>query len=184
MSGTAERLMDLAERRMREAGYHGFSFRDLAAEIGIKSASVHHHFPTKAEMVIAIVHRHNERFAELVTPKAGETPADVVRAYRNAFRRSLTEKGGMCLNGLFGAESGGLPSELLTQVEQFFASAASDLARRIGGPDAEARAFAILALLEGALILARVHGDIDAFDKATADLVAAEVDQRSQRVAA
>jgi TetR/AcrR family transcriptional repressor of nem operon len=30
---------------MRHAGYGGFSFRDLAAEIGIKSASVHHHFP-------------------------------------------------------------------------------------------------------------------------------------------
>src|SRR6478752_8675700 len=38
--------MDLAESHMRVAGYAGFSFRDLAAEIGIKSASVHHHFPT------------------------------------------------------------------------------------------------------------------------------------------
>jgi hypothetical protein len=43
---TAERLMDLAEAHIRSAGYAGFSFRDLAAEIGIKSASVHHHFPT------------------------------------------------------------------------------------------------------------------------------------------
>ena len=50
MNETAERLMDLAEARIREAGYRGFSFRDLAAEIGIKSASVHHHFPTKAGM--------------------------------------------------------------------------------------------------------------------------------------
>ena len=48
MSETAERLMDLAEAHIRNAGYGGFSFRDLAAEIGIKSASVHHHFPTKA----------------------------------------------------------------------------------------------------------------------------------------
>lgn len=41
MNETAERLMDLAEARIRQAGYRGFSFRDLAAEIGIKSASVH-----------------------------------------------------------------------------------------------------------------------------------------------
>jgi len=41
---TAERLMDLAEAHIRNAGYAGFSFRALAAEIGIKSASVHHHF--------------------------------------------------------------------------------------------------------------------------------------------
>jgi len=46
-SETAERLMDLAEALIRNAGYGGFSFRDLAAEIGIKSASVHHYFPPK-----------------------------------------------------------------------------------------------------------------------------------------
>src|SRR3712207_8206920 len=45
--GTAERIMDAAERRIRAAGYGGFSFRELAAEVGVKSASVHHHFPTK-----------------------------------------------------------------------------------------------------------------------------------------
>ncbi|HTV36640.1 MAG TPA: TetR family transcriptional regulator [Xanthobacteraceae bacterium] len=39
--------MDLAEGHMRNAGYGGFSFRHLAAEIGIESASVHHHFPPK-----------------------------------------------------------------------------------------------------------------------------------------
>jgi len=47
VSETAEQLMDLAEAHIRDAGYGGFSFRDLAAEIGIKSASVHHYFPPK-----------------------------------------------------------------------------------------------------------------------------------------
>jgi hypothetical protein len=41
---TAERLMDMAEAHIRNAGYGGFSFRDLATEFGIKSASVHHRF--------------------------------------------------------------------------------------------------------------------------------------------
>src|ERR1700733_10309808 len=58
---TAERLMDLAESHMRNAGYGGFSFRDLAAEIGIKSASVHHHFPTKATMAAAVARRYADR---------------------------------------------------------------------------------------------------------------------------
>lgn len=42
---------------MRNGGYGGFSFRDLAAEIGIKSASVHNHFPTKAAMAAAVARR-------------------------------------------------------------------------------------------------------------------------------
>ncbi|HJY50709.1 MAG TPA: TetR/AcrR family transcriptional regulator [Stellaceae bacterium] len=44
------------------AGYGGFSFRDLAAEISIKSASVHHHFPTKATMTAAVARRYGDRF--------------------------------------------------------------------------------------------------------------------------
>ena len=47
VSETAEQLMDLAEAHIRNAGYGGFSFRDLAAESGIKSASVHHYFPPR-----------------------------------------------------------------------------------------------------------------------------------------
>ncbi len=79
MSETAERLMDLAETRIREAGYRGFSFRDLAAEIGIKSASVHHHFPTKAGMAAAVARRYGERFFELVGRREGEAADDVDR---------------------------------------------------------------------------------------------------------
>ena len=64
---TAERLMDLAEDHIRNAGYGGFSFRDLAAEIGIKSASVHHHFPTKATMAAAVARRYGDRFPVPIT---------------------------------------------------------------------------------------------------------------------
>jgi TetR/AcrR family transcriptional regulator, transcriptional repressor for nem operon len=55
LSGTAKRLMDLAEAHIRNGGYTGFSFRNLAAEVGIKSASVHHHFPTKVKMAAAVI---------------------------------------------------------------------------------------------------------------------------------
>jgi TetR/AcrR family transcriptional repressor of nem operon len=73
MNETAERLMDLAEARIREAGYRGFSFRDLAAEIGIKSASVHHHFPTKAGMAAAVARRYGDRFFEVVARRHDES---------------------------------------------------------------------------------------------------------------
>ena len=62
MSETAERLMDLGRDTYPHAGYGGFSFRDLAAEISIKSASVHHHFPTKVTMTAAVARRYGDRF--------------------------------------------------------------------------------------------------------------------------
>ena len=56
-ANTVEAIMDAAERRIRELGYNGFSFRDIAADVGIKSASVHHHFPTKPALAAAVARR-------------------------------------------------------------------------------------------------------------------------------
>lgn len=176
MTGTAEKLMDLAEIRMREAGYHGFSFRDLASEMGIKSASVHHHFPTKADMAAAVARRYLDRFLEVVAPTEGESAENAIALYRDAFRRSLAQDGGMCLSGMLGAETGALPSEVAGEIENFFRRAIDDLSRRLGGEDAEARACTILATLEGALILARAYGSIAAFDRAAAGLVSERFD--------
>lgn len=170
MAGTAEKLMDLAERHMREAGYHGFSFRDLAKEIGITAASVHHHFPTKADMVVAVMQRYQGKFAELVAPKPGETPEQAIDAYRMAIREGFAAGKGMCLSGVLSAETEGLPTELSDEVEKFFRDAIDHLAARIGGPESIARASKVLATLEGGLILARAFDDIAAFDQATATL--------------
>jgi TetR/AcrR family transcriptional regulator, transcriptional repressor for nem operon len=145
MSETAARLMDLAEARIREAGYRGFSFRDLAAEIGIKSASVHHHFPTKAGMAVAVARRYGERFFELVGPRPGENSGDVIATYRSALRNEIKRDGRMCLTGMLGTGAGGLPPAVLEEIETFFRRCIDDLSSRIGGPDAIAGAFHVMA---------------------------------------
>src|SRR5260370_10621864 len=78
MNETAERLMDLAEARIREAGYRGFSFRGLAAKIGIKSASVHHHFPTMAGIAAAVERRYGDRFFGIVARRGDESGGDAI----------------------------------------------------------------------------------------------------------
>lgn len=170
MTDTAERLMDLAEAHIRESGYGGFSFRELAAEIGIKSASVHHHFPTKSSMTEAVVRRYADRFFILVAPVPGEGPRDAVEAYRAAFRADLERDGLMCLCGVLGAETGALSPEVSGATESFFTRCIEDLAGRLPGPDAEARAFQIMAALEGGMMLARTCRSTEVFEKATANL--------------
>jgi TetR/AcrR family transcriptional repressor of nem operon len=155
--------MDLAEDHIRNAGYGGFSFRDLAAEIGIKSASVHHHFPTKATMAAAVARRYGDRFLASVARRLNETADDAIRAYRAAFREGLQRDGRMCLCGV--------PPWRRRPTTRRPRRCIDDLSQRFGGPDAEARAFQIMATLEGAVMLARVYRDIEAFDQAAAGLV-------------
>jgi TetR/AcrR family transcriptional repressor of nem operon len=40
--------LDIAEQLVQTRGFNGFSYADIAAEIGISKASLHYHFPTKA----------------------------------------------------------------------------------------------------------------------------------------
>jgi TetR/AcrR family transcriptional repressor of nem operon len=162
--------MDLAEAHIRDAGYRGFSFRDLAAEIGIKSASVHHHFPTKAKMAAAVARRYGDRFLATVAPRPNETGNDAISAYRSAFRKALERDGRMCLCGVLGAEAGVLTPEVVEEIQSFFRRCIDDLTQRIGGPEAEARAFHVMATLEGGMMLARAYRDIGAFDQAVASL--------------
>jgi AcrR family transcriptional regulator len=112
---TAERLRDLAEAHMRNGGYGGFSFRDLAAELGIKSASVHHHFPTKAMMAAAVARRYAERFFAAVARRSDEGAEDAVAAYRSTFKAALGRDRLMCLFGVLSVEAGGLPPEVATK---------------------------------------------------------------------
>jgi TetR/AcrR family transcriptional regulator, transcriptional repressor for nem operon len=170
MNMTAQRLMDLAEAHIRDSGYGGFSFRDLAAEIGIKSASVHHHFPTKATMAAAVAKRYGERFFTSVALRPNESAEDAISTYRSAFRAALAQDGRMCLCGVLGAEAGALAPEVAEEILSFFRRCIDDLSRRIGGPGAEARAFHVMATLEGAMMLARAYRSVEVFDQAVASL--------------
>src|ERR1700722_18957352 len=160
--------MDLAEAHIRNAGYSGFSFRDLAAEIGIKSASVHHHFPTKATMAAAIARRYARRFFAAVARQPNETAEDAISAYRSTFKAALDRDGMICLFGVLGAEAGGLSPEIAKEILFFFRRCIEDLSQRIGGPDGETRAFQVMATLEGGMMRARACGNIEAFDQAAA----------------
>lgn len=174
----ATTILDAAERITRTVGYNGLSFRDVAAAVGIKSASVHYHFPTKAELTAMLVRRYTDRIIGYLAPidLDGGTAA-VFDAYIAAFRSSLEQQGRMCLGGMLAAETDALPEEVRAEVRRFVDTNVSWLARAIvaasGGsadPDAAvSQGRAIFAALEGAMLIARGIGDIAQFDAMAAE---------------
>jgi TetR/AcrR family transcriptional regulator, transcriptional repressor for nem operon len=172
MSEMVERILEAAERRVRLGGYHGFSFRDLAGDVGIKSASVHHHFPTKEALVARLIAHYREK----IEKSLGNMPAGQARiaAYRSLFRGQLTGGFGMCLGGMLGVESEDLPCTVGQETRRFFEMLVTDLAKALAevSDDPASAAFAIVAQLEGAMLLARSSGDVGQFDRATTKLEA------------
>ena len=63
-SGTASRILDVAERLVQIRGFNGFSYADVAAELKISKAALHYHFAGKAELGEALLARYAARFAQ------------------------------------------------------------------------------------------------------------------------
>lgn len=172
MDNKEQDILRAAERMVREGGYNAFSFRDIANEVGIRSASVHYHFPTKEDLGAAVAAYYTDKFLgalgepeELVM--AGKDP---IKAYVKAFRDALVKDKRMCLCGLLGAEINGLPPKVVAEARVFFERNLDWLTRAYtlqkgekGGKD---KAVQTLAVLEGAMIVSNTLGNNESFDAA------------------
>lgn len=120
-SDTATAILDAAEAMMRGGGYHAASFRDIAAAVAIKSASVHYHFPTKEDLGAAVLRRYLDRtLATLGDPlDPTQSPQALLEAYVALFRHALGESGKNCLCGVMMMEAQGLPDKVSETARDF-----------------------------------------------------------------
>lgn len=168
---TREMIMNAARATVQAHGYNGLSFRDLAVEVGIKSASVHYHFPTKSDLGAAIARRYTEAArADLDDVLAcSPDPAACLSRYTANFRRALENDNRMCLCGILAAEYDDLPDAVKIEVKAFadvnVAWLTKVLALVPGGIDRPGhRALAIFAAIGGAQLAARSRNDIAVYD--------------------
>jgi TetR/AcrR family transcriptional repressor of nem operon len=169
-----DEILEAAESMIRERGYNGFSFREIADAVGVKSASVHYHFKTKGDLGAAVANTYTEKFIDsLGDPEAeGVTPKTLIEGYIDACRYAVVKQNKMCLCGMLGAEVAALPENVAHEARAFFEKNIDWLAKvyaRMPGVDptvALRRAHGAVATVEGAMIIARTLKDADAFESA------------------
>lgn len=173
MSSNAREAILAAARRTAQAhGYNGLNFRDLAEEVGIKSASIYYHFPSKAELAAAVAKRYWEDSAAALEAVSDDhpDPLECLRRYPDGFRQTLENDNRMCLSSFMSAEYGDLPEAVRKEVQGFADVNVAWLARMLsaaGVVDAgqsEARARAIYAAVAGAQLIARSRSDLALYD--------------------
>jgi TetR/AcrR family transcriptional repressor of nem operon len=161
MNDVAVAIMDAAERRMRIGGLAGFSFREVAADVGIKSSSVHYHFPTKENLAAAVIRRYTDHVAEVIDQQF-ELEPDPIRVWIEVFRGTLFSDDRMCPATVLGAAALDLPPEVAAEVKGYFRMAINKLVRE-GLP--ENRATQFLSTLVGALVISNALDDPTAYDR-------------------
>jgi len=171
---TLETILSSARATVQARGYNALSFRELAKEVGIKSASIHYYFPTKGDLGAALAKRYAEEaaaFLQKLTESKSTLP-ERIRAYTGIFRAALADDNRMCLYGIMAAERADLPGEVRSEVDRFVEVNIQWLTEQLGGHKSVARkadqkrALAIFAAIEGAQLVARGRGDITAYDQA------------------
>ena len=116
-------------------GYNGFSYGDIADMVGIRKASLHHHFPGKAGLGREVARQYRGAFGEALAGIESETDDRIARLERYAelYARQLSEHGRMCLCGMLAAEYETLPAPVQDEVRGFFDERRAWLARMLGG---------------------------------------------------
>jgi AcrR family transcriptional regulator len=155
----------------RRSGYAGAGIRELAEATGLKTASLYHRFPTKADMALAALTRAGEGFADLVVAplEAAGEPGARLRASADGLMRFYEGGHLACLLAVFASSDA--PEPVRDAVAAAFARWRDALATALegaGARDAPAEAEDRIAAVQGALVLARGTGEKAAFARATA----------------
>ncbi|HEY3030103.1 MAG TPA: TetR/AcrR family transcriptional regulator [Bradyrhizobium sp.] len=167
-----EAILAAARRTAQAHGYSGLNFRDLADEVGIKAASIYHHFPSKADLGAAVARRYWENTAADLDSMLAETsdPVRSLHQYPDIFRKSLEADNRMCLCSFMSAEYDDLPEAVKKEVQTFadvnvaWLSKVLSAAAVVNSGESEQRARAIFAAVAGAQLMARSRSDISLFD--------------------
>ena len=184
-TATSDRILDTAERLVQMRGFNGFSYADVAEELDITKASLHYHFPGKADLGKRLIERYERNFLDALAKidQQGRDARDRLRRYV-AIYTGVVKQDRMCLCGMLAAEFGTLPEPMRADLRHFFdenerwlvgvlKQGRKDHSVKFAGSPAEA-AQALVGSLEGAMMISRSYADPARFrgiaDKLLADL--------------
>jgi TetR/AcrR family transcriptional repressor of nem operon len=168
-------ILDEASDLLQSRGYAAFSYRDLSDRLGITKATIHHHFPTKEALGVALTERYYRRTrAELEEiSRRHEDPWDRFRGYVDLMGEVMQSGTKICPSGAVRAEHNVVPEKVsggigrLCRFVQDWLTETLAAGRRGGFMDYPgtpgAQAALVHAAVQGALQNARAEGP-GAFD--------------------
>jgi TetR/AcrR family transcriptional repressor of nem operon len=163
-------IMDLAESFLQDKGFNGFSYAHIAAELGVKNAAIHYHFPSKEALVCAVIQRYRDRFRLWINNSRVKnlSPQEKLDWFFSIYTDARADNGKVCLAGSLETEFNSLPASLREQTEALTRELLTWLratlreGREAGvfhfSGDPAGKAALILSSLQGALQIARAVG--------------------------
>ena len=176
---TRDRILDVAQQLVQRRGFTSVAYKDIGTALGIRNASIHHHFPSKSDLGTALVHRYRTRIETLLSDLSDteSSPLDRLHQYLMAYQGVIHDDGRICLCTQLIAEGCVLPPSIQQELAAFFAFCEAWLTRTldegrrqgelhfVDSPSDAAQTF--LATIEGAMLMARATRSPQRFQNVT-----------------
>ena len=173
-SPMAHRILDHAQLLVQTVGYNGFSYAEIAEELGIRKATIHYYFRTKTELCVTLLRRYRTRFRS----KVSEATEPLASARERlslyiSFYQEASAEGRLCPCGVLTGELDTLDPDIRGEIRGFFeeqiawieaqfAEARRSKELRCNQPAREL-AVALIGVIEGGMLVARSMGDTKVF---------------------
>jgi TetR/AcrR family transcriptional repressor of nem operon len=178
---TREKILDSAQRLIQTRSFHGFSFQDIADEVGVRKASLYHYFASKDEVALAVLERAADWVNAQMSKTEGEEPRDRLEAYFQMFRIIHGKGERMCPGGSFGSVFGAVSSPVQRALHRFSQVHLDWLETIVregvehgqfstGGQRPRDVAVQIVASVQGALLMGRLTSDPHVLDSVAEEL--------------
>ena len=172
-SETAEQILDLAETLIQTRGYSAFSYQDIADSLGIRKASIHYHFPSKADLGVAVVDRYINRFGDglaAIAADQSQSSMTMLDFYVQPYLQFASTPDRVCLSGALAGEMMALPPKVRERVDHFFQTHQLWLTKilkrgvtrgefTLAAPASKVARF-VFGALQGALLVKRTTNDL------------------------
>jgi TetR/AcrR family transcriptional repressor of nem operon len=174
-NNTEEKIIDVAQALVQSRGFNGFSYRDLAERILIRTASIHYYFPKKDDLARALMKRYRRDFDEAIQSidNSDRYPQDRLESYLKMFSELSNGGSRLCLFAVFSAELSTFSETVQEEIQSFY----EDNIRWISGVIDDGRlsgvfsfpgesrtiASAIFSFLEGEMLVRRVFPSKDSW---------------------
>lgn len=166
---TKENILIAAEDFIQKVGYNAFSYMDISKAVGIKKASIHHHFPKKEDLGEAVINNHLMRLEhglQTISLTEESAKSKIKKAFQLILSVTYKDEKKMCLGGMLVSDMQTLPNFMQSKLKVFFDTLINWVEDVLGNQgQSKLVAIQFIALIEGILLLGRIYG-VEEFTRA------------------
>lgn len=119
LGNTRDKIVELARDYIQKIGYHSFNYKQIATQLNIKNAAIHHYFPSKEDLGLAVIEKDKQEFLSMNKHFEGTSPKEMAEAILNNYNQYFNDGNKLCIIGTFESSYNDMPENIKVAATQY-----------------------------------------------------------------